>query len=152
MSPLDDLISEIGDLLTTAVPLTPEQQAELQRYGGRQLQWDDNHTTNPPVCEGAGRTAPDPLPAPGADDYVTILQKDLQALGIFDASQGSACPAGSTPQAIAARKWDLDKRARPSPGSPGWQWCILCGMLVPAGGGTGICPGGIRNQQWRLTR
>jgi hypothetical protein len=85
MSALDDLISEIGDLLTTVAPLTPDQQAALQRYGGYQLQWDDNDTTNPPLYEGAGRTAPDTLPAPGADGYVTVLQKDLQALGIMPA-------------------------------------------------------------------
>jgi hypothetical protein len=84
VSALDDLISEISDMLTTAAPLTPEQQDALQRYGGYQLQWDDNDTTNPPLYEGQGRTSPpDQLPPAGTDGYVTVLQNDLQAIGIF---------------------------------------------------------------------
>jgi hypothetical protein len=58
MSALDDLVSEIGDLLTAAAPLTPEQRAALQRYGGYQLLSGVNGTTNPPVNEGKDRTAP----------------------------------------------------------------------------------------------
>jgi hypothetical protein len=85
MSVLDDLISAITGLLTTAVPLTGDQQAALTRYGGYQLQWGDNDVVSPPVYEGQGRTAPDPLPAPGADGYVTTLQKDLASLGIMPA-------------------------------------------------------------------
>jgi hypothetical protein len=58
MSALDDLIREIGDLLTTAARPTPDQQAVLQRYGGYQLLSGVNGTTNPPVNEGKERTAP----------------------------------------------------------------------------------------------
>jgi hypothetical protein len=85
MSVFDDLISAITGLLSTAVPLTPEQEAALTRYGGYQLQWGDNDVVSPPVYEGQGRVPPDPLPAEGDDGYVTLLQKDLASLGIMPA-------------------------------------------------------------------
>jgi hypothetical protein len=83
MSVFDDLISAITGLLTTAAPLTADQQAALARYGGYQLQWGDNDVVSPPVYEGQGRTAPDPLPPEGSDGYVTVLQQDLASLGIM---------------------------------------------------------------------
>jgi hypothetical protein len=82
VSVLDDLIAKLGDLLGLGTTLTPEQRDALTRYGGYQLQWGDSDIANPPVYEGIGRVAPDPLPAPGADGFVTLLQKDLQQLGI----------------------------------------------------------------------
>jgi hypothetical protein len=76
MSALDDIISAIGELLTTQAQLTPDHQAVLQRYGGYQLQCDDNDTTDPPVYEGRERAdPPGQLPPEGADGYVTVTTR-----------------------------------------------------------------------------
>ncbi len=85
MSMLDELIGKLGDLFGLGTTLTQEQQDALTRYGGYQLQWGDDDTKNPPIYEGFGRVPPDTLPDPGADGYVTVLQKDLQQLGIMPA-------------------------------------------------------------------
>jgi Putative peptidoglycan binding domain len=82
-SGFDDVISAIESLLTWNIPLTGLQEAALAVYGGYQPQWGDSDTANPPVYEGQGRTPPDQLPAPGDDGYVTILQQNLQRLGIM---------------------------------------------------------------------
>jgi hypothetical protein len=105
--------------------------------------------TTPSACAGGGTHDP-----AGSPDYFLAKNAPLMSASwaqcarcsaAFDASQGSACPAGGAHQAIAAQTWGLTASAWPSPPTPPWQWCILCGMLVPAGGGTGVCPAGPRH-------
>ena len=72
-----------------------------------------------------------------------ILNQCAKCSCLFVSPAGSACFAGGTHEAPASKThWGLDPQATPSPGSPSWQWCVLCGMLVPAGGGSGVCPAG----------
>jgi hypothetical protein len=80
---LGELASRLGDILGLATVLTPAQQDALVPFGGYQLQWGDNDNLSPPVYEGIGRVPPANLPDPGADGYVTVLQKQLALLG-FD--------------------------------------------------------------------
>jgi hypothetical protein len=55
-----DLAGMLGDMLTTQAPLTRDQKAALQRYGGYQLLLSDNDTMNSPVSEARGRTSRPP--------------------------------------------------------------------------------------------
>jgi hypothetical protein len=105
--------------------------------------------TTPSPCAGSGTHDP-----AGSPDY--FLARNAQFMSAawsqcaacsaaFIASQGSVCPAGGAHQAVAGQTWGLDRVNLPAPGEQQWQWCILCAMLVPAGGGTGVCPAGPRH-------
>jgi hypothetical protein len=101
-----------------------------------------NDGSAPTTCAGGGTHDPAASPDYFLAKRVTfrIWTQCTRCSCLFQdiIGQASVCPAGGAHTAQVAH-WG-DPGITPDPGSPNWQWCGKCGMLVPAGGGTGVCP------------